>query len=196
MRTALPALLLLLLVTPARADWNPDAALAARLADGAVFAEVRPDPGGASGVIHGAVDIAAPRAVIWDTIRDCSRAGRMAPGVRACQVAETGPDGRWDVREMTVRWSPLTPSFSTVFRSDYDPPGRIRFRCTGGDVACRGQWRLEPLPGGRTRVIYENRATAPFDLPAVITRAAMRRDVARALAALRRESEGRGGPKP
>lgn len=192
MRTALPAILLLLsLASPARADWNPDAALGARLADGAVFAEVRPDPGGASGVIHGAVDIAAPRAVVWDTIRDCGRAGRMAPSVRACRVSEAGSDGRWDVRALTVRWSPLTPSFSTVFRSDYDPPGRIRFRCTGGDVACRGQWRLEPLPGGRTRVIYENRATSPFDLPAVVTRAAMRRDVARALVALRRESEGR-----
>ena len=192
MRTALPAILLLLsLATPARADWNPDAAVVARLADGAVFAEVRPDPGGASGVIHGAVDIAAPRAVVWDVIRDCSRAGRMAPSVRACRVSEAGPDGRWDVRALTVRWSPLTPSFSTVFRSDYDPPGRIRFRCTGGDVACRGQWRLEPLPGGRTRVIYENRATSPFDLPAVVTRAAMRRDVARVLVALRRESEGR-----
>jgi len=167
------------------------AAIAFLAAGSAVVAEVRPDPGGASGVIHGAVEIAAPPDVVWNTIRDCSRAGRMAPGVRSCRVTQADPHGRWDVREMIVRWSPVTPSFKTVFRSDYDPPGRIRFRCVGGDVVCRGEWRLEAIAGGGTRVLYDNRATSPFPAPPVIARAAMRRDVARALAALKRESEGR-----
>ncbi len=167
------------------------AAIAFLAASGGLVAEVRSDPGGASGVIHGAVEIAAPPQVVWDTIRDCSRAGRMAPGVRSCRVTRADPDGRWDVREMTVRWSSLTPGFKTVFRSDYDPPGRIRFRCVGGDIACVGEWRLEPIAGGGTRVLYDNRATSPIPTPAMVLRAAMRRDVARSLAALRRESEGR-----
>lgn len=193
MRKAIfPALFLLLAATTARADdWTPDTATVSRLAAGALFAEVKPDPGGASGVIHAAIDIAAPPRQVWDTIRDCSRAGRMAPGVRACRVTRSDPQGRWDVRELTLRWGPLTPNVTTIFRSEYDAPNRIRFRCTGGDVACAGQWRLEALPNGRTRVLYENRASSPFDLPAVVTRAAMRRDVARSLTALRRESEGR-----
>jgi carbon monoxide dehydrogenase subunit G len=169
----------------------PTLAAIALIAASSVVAEVRPDPGGASGVIHGSVEIAAPPDVVWNTIRDCTRAGRMAPGVRSCKVTEADPQGRWDVREMVVRWSPLTPSFKTVFRSDYEPPGRIRFRCIGGDVACRGEWRLEPMEGGATRVLYDNRATSPIPAPAVSTRAAMRRDVARALAALKRESEAR-----
>lgn len=193
MRIALAALLLLI-AAPAvgHADWTPDAAALGRLTRGEVYAEVSPDPGGASGVVHGAVDIAAPPAVVWATIQDCGRANAMAPSVRSCRITENGPDGRWDVRELVVRWSGLTPAYTTRFRSDYDPKTRIRFRCTGGDISfCQGLWRLTPLPEGGTRVTYENRATSPIAAPPVITRVAMRRDVARALTALRRESEDR-----
>ena len=59
-----------------------------------------------------------------------------------------------------------------------------------GDIRyCKGEWRLQPLAGGRTRVIYENRASSPIPAPAFIARAAMRQDVADALRALRREAE-------
>lgn len=158
---------------------------------GGIVAEVRPEPGKAAGVMHGSVEIAAPPKVVWDTLRDCARAGRMAAGVRSCRVVEADPAGRWDVREMTVRWSALTPSFRTVFRSDYDPPNSIRFRCTDGEVECRGEWRLTPTEAGGTRVVYDNRATSPFALPAAISRAAMRRDLARALKGLKQEAEAR-----
>jgi len=192
MRIALAALLFIAMPGLARADWTPDATALARLAAGDVYAQVSPDPGGASGVVHGAVDIAAAPAVVWAMIQDCDRAGRMAPSVRGCRVTERGPDGRWDTREMIVRWSAVTPAYKTVFRSDYEPKVRIRFRCTGGDIGfCQGQWRLTPLADGGTRVTYENRATSPIAAPAIVTRAAMRRDVARALTALRRESEAR-----
>ncbi|ATQ41009.1 SRPBCC family protein [Caulobacter mirabilis] len=158
---------------------------------GGVVAEVRPDPSGASGVMHGSVQIAAPQKAVWDTLRDCARAGRMSPSVRSCRVVQTDPEGRWDVREMTVRWGVLTPSFRTVFRSDYDPAGRIRFQCVDGDIDCRGEWRLQATEDGGTRVAYDNRATSPFDLPAAIGRAAMRRDLARALKGLKQEAEAR-----
>lgn len=177
---------------PARADWSPDATALAQLARGGVHAEVRPDGDGVSGVVHGVVDIAATPDVVWRTILDCGRAGRMAPSVKSCRVTSRDPDGRWDVREMTVRWNSLMPTFRTVFRSEFAPPGAIRFRCTDGDIRyCRGEWRLEPLGDGRTRVIYENRASSPIPAPAMIARAAMRMDVADALRALRREAEAR-----
>ncbi len=193
MRLALAALLLALTAaSPARAEWTPSREAMARLARGEVHADVAPDGDGVSGVVHGAVDIAAPAELVWATILDCSRAGRMAPGVKACRVTERDPNGRWDVREMEVRWASITPTFRTVFRSDFLPPARIRFRCIDGDIKiCEGQWRLIPLPDGRTRVLYENRASSPVSVPAAITRAAMRGDVARALKALRRESESR-----
>lgn len=193
MRIVLAALLLCFVAAPpARAAWTPSAEALSRLARGDVHADVMPDPGGAAGVVHGAVDIDAPPAVVWRTILDCGRAGRMAPGVRSCRVTDRDAAGRWDVREMTVRWAALTPTFRTVFRSDFEPQRRIRFRCVDGDIRfCQGEWRLEPLPGGGTRVIYENRATSPIAAPAVLARAAMRRDVAAALRALRSEAERR-----
>lgn len=155
----------------------------------AVVAEVWPDPGGASGIVRGQVDIAATPEAVWSTIQDCGRAHRMAPSVRRCQVTQRDPAGRWDIRRMEVQWSAFLPSFSTTFRSDYEPLRRIRFHCTAGDIQfCEGEWRLEPLPGGGVRVTYQNRATAPFPAPAGVLRFAMKKDVADALKALRRES--------
>lgn len=177
---------------PARADWSPDRAALGQLARGGVHAEVHPDGDGVSGVVFGAVDIAAPPAVVWRTITDCGRAGRMAPNIRSCRITGRDPDGRWDVREMVIRGG-LMPSFRTEFRSDFTPLRSIRFRCTAGDIRfCDGQWRLEPLAGGHTRVLYENRASSPFPAPAIIARAAMKMDLADALRALRRESEAAG----
>lgn len=174
---------------PARADWTPDGAAMDQLARGGVHAEVHPAGDGVSGVVIGAVDIAAPPEVVWRTITDCGRAGRMAPNIRSCRITVRDPAGRWDVREMVVG-SGLLPSFRTEFRSDFTPLRSIRFRCTAGDVRfCNGQWRLEPLVGGRTRVLYENRASSPFPAPAVVARAAMRMDLTNALRALRREAE-------
>jgi ribosome-associated toxin RatA of RatAB toxin-antitoxin module len=176
---------------PARADWTPDDNALGQLARGGVHAEVRPDGSGVSGVVFGAVNIAAPPDVVWRTITDCGRAGRMAPNIRSCRITRRDPEGRWDVREMTVR-SGLMPTFRTEFRSDFTPLRSIRFRCTAGDIRyCRGEWRLEPLADGGTRVIYENRASSPFPAPPILARAAMRMDLADALRALRREAEGR-----
>lgn len=190
MRIGWPLALLLLIAGPARADWSPDAAVLEALARGSVHAEVNPDGGGVSGVVHGAVEIDASPETVWATILDCRRAGRMARSVKTCRLTGRDPRGRWDEREMTVRWNSLMPTFRTVFRSEFEPLGRITFRCIGGDIRyCKGEWRLQPLAGGRTRVIYENRASSPIPAPAFIARAAMRQDVADALRALRREAE-------
>lgn len=193
MRLTLPLLAILTFAAgPARADWSPDNAALGRLARGGVHAEVHPDGDGVSGLVLGAVDIDATPAVVWRTITDCGRAGRMAPSVKACRITTRDPDGRWDIREMIVR-SGIMPSFRTEFRSEFTPPRSIRFRCTAGDIrTCTGEWRLEALAGGRTRVVYENRASSPFPAPAIVARAAMRLDLADALRALRREAEAAG----
>ncbi|MFZ4605980.1 MAG: SRPBCC family protein [Caulobacter sp.] len=192
MRLILPLLTALsLLAGPAWADWAPDGAALGQLARGGVHAEVHPAGDGVSGVVRGAVEIAASPDVVWRTITDCGRAGRMAPSVKSCRITVRDPGGRWDIREMIVR-SGLMPSFRTEFRSEFTPLRSIRFRCTAGDIRfCDGAWRLEPLPGGHTRVLYENRASSPFPAPAIVARAAMRLDLADALRALRREAESR-----
>lgn len=155
---------------------------------GGIHVEITPDPGGASGLIRGSVEIEATPEQVWEVLVDCGVAPRMVSRLKSCKVLERDPQGRWDVREHISRAGPL-PSVRSVFRSEYDPPRHIRFKRAGGEVkVLEGEWRLIPLAGGqRTRVLYESRASAPFAVPAPIARMILRHDVPEALAALRRE---------
>jgi hypothetical protein len=183
------ALAAMAMVAGAIASWTPSADLDARLARGDVYASVTQGPDGASGMVLGAVDIHAPAETVWRIMLDCGRAKRMVPSVVSCKVVDRDPAGRWDVREHRVKWNLFMPPVRSVFRSDYTPMRRISFHCTGGDLkSCEGEWRLDPLPGGGVRVIYENRAQAPFAAPSFVFRSALRHDVPNALMALRRES--------
>ena len=191
----LPFLILLLWGSSALA-WEPPAETRLALAKGRAHIEVRPDPGGASGRIAAAVEISARPEVVWATLIDCDLAPRMAPNLKSCTITGRDPEGRWDVREQIARPG-LLPPFRTLVRSDFDPPRRLRFHRTGGDLkVLEGEWRLTPLEGGRrTLVIYESRASSPYPVPAAMARLVLRRDVAAALSALTRESLARTDPR-
>ncbi|CAN5539627.1 SRPBCC family protein [soil metagenome] len=167
---------------------NPD--WLRKIESGDIALEAHADPSGRGGAVRAMIDIAAPPQAVWSTILDCERAARMTPSVKRCTVLSRDASGRGEVREHVVKWSFLLPALHSTSRLTLDPYRRIAFRCEGGDIKdCEGQWRLEPLDGGKaTRVTYENRATAPFGLPNGLAALAMRRDVPAALRALRRES--------
>lgn len=156
---------------------------------GRPWVEVKPDADGSSGQIHAAIDIAASKEAIWAKMLDCNAALRMVADLKSCRVVDRDPQGAWDVREQVSRPAFL-PSVRNVYRSDYDPPNRIRFRRTGGDMRVfEGEWRLDTRPNG-VRVSYQARASAPFTVPGWIARSALRHDVSAALLALRRETTG------
>lgn len=186
------ALVALLCASPAQA-WEPTSPVLAGLSRGP-YVEVRPDPDGASGLIRAAEEIAAPPEVVWALLTDCALAPRMAPGLKSCRILERDPAGRWDLREQIARPT-LMPRFRSVVRSDFEPPKRLRFRRTEGDLKIlEGEWRLTPLAGGRaTRVVYESRAASPYAVPGALARLVLRRDVLAAMAALKRESLARTG---
>ncbi len=145
---------------------------------------------GASQVVRGSVDIAAPPSVVWRMITDPEEAARLFVNIRSTRVLRRDPAGRWDVREQISKGG-VMPSVRTVVRSDYAPPFSVRFHCIDGDIKqLDGEWRLTPLDGGaRTRLSYENRLTSPFPAPGAMVRSALRRDTPRTLANLRDASE-------
>ncbi|MGH6909949.1 MAG: SRPBCC family protein [Phenylobacterium sp.] len=154
---------------------------------GRPWVEVRPDADGRSGQIRAAIDIPATKEAIWAKMIDCSAALRMVADLKSCRVVDRDPQGAWDVREQISRPAFL-PSVRNVYRSDYEPPNRIRFQRTGGDMQVfEGEWRLESRQDA-VRVTYQARASAPFTVPGWIARSALRHDVSAALLALRRET--------
>jgi uncharacterized protein YndB with AHSA1/START domain len=150
---------------------------------------VRPDPAGAAGLVRAGLEIDATPETVWAVMTDCQLAPRMVSNLKSCQVLDRDPAGGWDVREEVTKPLLLAPSVRMVFRSDYDPPHGYRFHRAGGDLpVLEGEWRLEPLDGGRrTRVLYESRATLPFAAPGPLVRMLLRREIAMGLQALKRE---------
>ena len=179
----------LIAASPAAAMELPPKAQAA-LDRGRPYAEVKPDADGSSGVIRAAIDIAAPPEVIWSVMTDCNLAPRMVVNLKSCRILERDPQGRWDVREQVSRPT-FAPSVRSVFREDFEPPTRMTFHRTGGDLdVLEGEWRLTPH-GDQTRVTYEARVAAPFSVPGWVARLVLRHDVPMALLALRREALAR-----
>jgi carbon monoxide dehydrogenase subunit G len=160
----------------------------------APIVSVTADPRGAAGVIHGQIDIAAPRALVWAVMVDCARVSALMVNVKYCHVLQRDPAGRWDVREQVTKAS-LLPGVRTVMRSDYEAPHTVAFHRTDGDFKIlEGEWRLEPLDGGsHTRVFYESRMSAPFAAPAFLMRAAIRSSLPTTLENLRKASEAEVG---
>lgn len=169
--------------------WEPSQQAVASVEAGNVWLDIAPANDGASRV-RGVVDIAAPPAVVWRTLRDCKAAPKMVPNLKTCRVLETDPQGRWDVREHVSK-AGLLPSVRTVFRSEYEAPHVLTFQRVDGDMKiANGGWRLEPLDGGkRTRAIYENLLKPGFPAPSGILRSVLRSEAPKGLAGLRKAAE-------
>lgn len=188
LRTAFVIVALTLVAAAPAYAWQPGPEAERRLALGQAWLEVRPDPAGASGLVRAGLDIDATPDTVWAVMLDCRLAPRMVSNLKSCRVLERDPAGRWDVREEVTK-ALLLPPVRLVFRSDYDPPHGYRFHRTGGDLSVlEGDWRLEPLDGGRrTRVLYESRAALPFAVPGPLARMLLREEIGRALQGLKRE---------
>lgn len=178
--------LLLVAATATAAQTAPPAGAAAKPDEGRPLVEVRAGPDGDGGLIQGAIDVAAPPEVVFQVITDCDLAPKMVATLKSCRILMRDPEGRWDVREQVSKMTFL-PSIRNVIRSEYDPPGRVRFHRVGGDLRVyEGEWRIDPLADG-SRVTYESRVSIPFHVPHALARMSLRMQVSQALLALRRE---------
>jgi carbon monoxide dehydrogenase subunit G len=180
-RAAALAIFVVICVAPAAAGSRLDAAEPA--------VSVAPTSAGDTVEIKASIDIAAPRTKVWSIMNDCARAMRFIPGLTSCRVLERDPAGRWDIREHRISWMWFLPDVVSVFRSDYDPPARLRFHRIGGTLKrSDGEWRLAVIDGGRaTRVSYDATLSADIPAPQFMVEAALKRDIAKVLRGLRRE---------
>jgi uncharacterized protein len=108
-------------------------------------------------IIQGEVEIAAPRAAVWDFILDPSRIASCVPGVEeVVQVDERTFTGR-----IKVSVGPVGGSFEfTAVIAEADPPAALeanvdgRDSMTGSAVHTHVAVRLEEPEAGRTRFVY------------------------------------------
>lgn len=171
-------------------DLSPKAQAA--LARGEAYAEVSPDPDGISGRVRAVVDIDASPELVWKVMTDCATAGKLMTNLSSCKVLSGDQRRGWDVREHVTRRNLIFPGMRIVFRSDYEPVSRIRFRLVEGDLKIeQGEWRLQPLADGKgTRVFYDNRLAVDWPIPKSMMREALRKDTPKVLSNLRKTCEG------
>jgi uncharacterized membrane protein len=174
---------------PARAstNWSPDEL--AQLQAGSAVVRVTGAEGPADGDVRGAIDIPAPKSAVWVVLYDCAGAPSFMTSLVSCSVTEQGPGGAWDVREHQVQWTSFLPNVRSVFRSDYVNEKSITFKRAGGDLSfLEGEWRLEPLAGGKvTRIHYEARVGFNALVPGFLVRNALIKDIPKFLGVLRQE---------
>lgn len=163
----------------------------AALKRGEPYAEVSPDPDGVAGRVRAVIDIDAPPSDVWRVMTDCASAKAMISTLTSCRVIEGDQARGWDIREHLLRRNLIFPGMRIVFRSDYEPFSRIRFRLVEGDLKVeQGEWRLQALEGGRrTRVFYDNRVAVDWPVPKALLREALRRDTPKVLINLRQACE-------
>jgi len=163
----------------------------AALKRGEAYAEVSPDPDGVAGRVRAVIDIDAPVQHVWRVMTDCAAAKAMISTLTSCRIVEGEQSRGWDIREHITRRNLIFPGMRIVFRSDYEPFSRIRFRLVEGDLKVeQGEWRLQALDGGqRTRVFYDNRLAVDWPVPKALMREALRKDTPKVLMNLRRACE-------
>jgi hypothetical protein len=82
------------------------------------------------------------------------------------------------------------PDLRTVFRQDFEPQKRIVITRVDGDMkVIEGEWRLQALPNGRSRVSQEMRMQPDFPAPGFMIRSFLKDELSGGLANLRREAE-------
>ena len=177
------------------------AAAAANLAQesaqhGDIEVAVSLDAAEQSGSASASVRIHARREVVWSLITSCTEALHLVPGLVACEVMETAPDGSWQSIRHVMDYSWYTPKLHYEIRASYDRPSRVSIERISGDLrVLRGSWALQS-DGEETVAHYAVDLAPGFWVPRWIVRAALRRDLPRMLRALRARAEFLENQKP
>lgn len=134
--------------------------------------------------------IDAEPAELWAVLADFERYPSWAQDLKAAEVLERDAQGRGVL--VRFRAAAMGRSTSYVLRYDHaDAPARLPWRLESGDIMRKldGQYRLEPLDGGGTRVVYELEVELVVPLPGFVKRRAEHKIIHTALDELRAHVE-------
>lgn len=135
-------------------------------------------------------DIDAPPQACFDALTDFERLPEWQGAVRDVEVLERDARGRGSIVEYVVDARVKTVRYR--LRQVYDEPGRLASEYLGGDFRdfC-GEWRFEPLDGGRrTRVELDLQIDPGRFVPRVVRKAISGAVMRRALIDLKAHLEG------
>ncbi len=172
-------------------DYNLSVDAVEQLERGNTFSDISKGENGLT-YVFGAVDVKAPPETLWAIMTDCSAQLNIVPNLKSCSVLESSLDKTWDRREQKIIIGFPLPAVRSEFRSDYTPFQSIKITRSGGDLSVLdGEWILEPLPSGQTRIAYQARMKSRLPVPARFIRKAVRKDMPLILINLRRKAEAR-----
>lgn len=184
MRLAVLPLALVLACATARADLAREAEQ-----HGDIEVIVSLDPAAQSGHASATVRIRAQPGVVARMVRSCSEALRIVPGLVACDVLETAPDGSWQIIRQVENYSWLLPRLTYEFRATFSGTDRVSIERIGGDLrVLKGSWRLEQ-EGDDTIAHYDLDLAPGFWIPRWMVKLALRHDLPKMLRALRARAE-------
>ena len=133
---------------------------------------------------------------VWAIMRDCESAPEFVPNMRDCDIIERSPDGATDIIEHQVKYGWIAPKTTYRFRADYTHHERIHFERTSGDLKhLEGEWLLEPADpeGNSVFVRYAVHIDPGFFVPGFVVRRALKKDLPKAMHALRERAAALSG---
>ena len=161
----------------------------ARIQSGEILVNLAQSGRQPRGSVEAVVWIEAPAEAIWRIMTDCDAAPEFVPGLKACQVLESG--NNWEIIRHDVKWMWLFPRVAYVFRADYQIHRQITFKRLRGDLReMKGMWRLRPAPDGSHTIVHYRVYLDPgFLVPGWIVRRSLKKNLPAVLAALRDRAE-------
>lgn len=150
----------------------------------------------AAGVLEAVIDVPAAAPVVWKLLTDCDLNLKVFNGLKSCKIISRAADGQGDVREHSIGWSRLLPTFRSVFKSTYETNVAIKFEKTEGDLKrLVGEWRLVALPDkAGTRLHYKADIAVGIPVPSALVKSALEGDMPKTMKAIRKAAiDGLGG---
>lgn len=135
------------------------------------------------------IEVAAPVERVYQVVTDYEQYPKFLPEVKAVRVTDRQNGG------VTVHYQvQLIKSVRYTVRMAEEQPSRVGWSFVEGEVMKdnRGEWRLEPLGPGRTRVTYTVEMKFGALVPRAITDKLVETSLPSMLDAFRRRAESTG----